>query len=434
MEPRCAYILRMNMTLLRLRAWAVIASQHGSGTLLRVLQREVEDRVTARGLQFTLRAMRAWHLVCIAVGAAICWAAPWPALSPTGKPPVASFLVSIAMTAVGAAIALRSSALLASTFSVQLMASGARPPLRPTLLRAAAVLVVAAVALSMPWPLSAWAAAATAGVLWAAWPLITSVDGVLRGVGYLRYRSPLRALLVQQKRTVPAAMRRLIAVHEAGHAVFFGLGRSFPEDLFAYVEEDIPTPDEVVQSKGVVVGGAVQTLNDLGQLWVTTEMGRAELYAMLGMVCGGTAAECVEYGRSSLSHLLDAGEFERRARLYLTLFPQEDLPFFCKPEGEHEAATNARSIAVLRERVEAAARSFLEANRRVLQALAQDLDRFGEMNVDQLAPHLARVQPAAGFERFDWPASAPLWSARRDEPQPGATERSPERQATDPLQ
>ena len=398
------------MLLLRLRAWASICRQQGPIVLMRVLQRSIEEAVASRGLPFALQAARGWHLACVVVGLAIGAAAPWPALDDQGRPQALKFLTFIVVAGIGGAVAVRSLALLVRTFSLEMMASGARIPLRPTLLRGLGLLAVAAVAVGTPWPLSGWVSAATAGVLWLLWPLVGSLDAVFRSVTFTRYRSPMRALLVQHKRGLDPQTRRRMAVHEAGHAVFFGLARSYPEDLFAYLEEDLPTPDEIAQAGGVIVGGAIHAFNDLGRLWVAPNVGRAELRAALGMLCGGTAAEQVVYGGASLSHLLDAGEFERRAKVYLMLFPDEQLPFFCKPEGVGEAAANARSIAELRRRMEAQAIDFLGANREVLEALAEQLDRHGELNVEQLAVHLERVRPSDCFAQFEWPEGLPVYS------------------------
>jgi hypothetical protein len=122
----------------------------------------------------------------------------------------------------------------------------------------------------------------------------------------------------------------------------------------------------------------------------------------MGMLMGGAAAEKVVYGKGSLSHLMDAAQFEQRARVYLTLYPE--FPFFAEPATEVETRTNAASIAALRERIAQSAEAFLHQNRGVLDEIASALHaHHGELAVDALAPVLARVQPAGGFEKIRWP-------------------------------
>jgi hypothetical protein len=76
-------------------------------------------------------------------------------------------------------------------------------------------------------------------------------------------------------------------------------------------------------------------------------------------------------------------------------------------QGEHEAASNAASLARFREHVHERAREFVRSNRAALDAIAAALLKKGELDVEDLQVLLASVTPSAGFARFSWPEDIP---------------------------
>jgi hypothetical protein len=89
------------------------------------------------------------------------------------------------------------------------------------------------------------------------------------------------------------------------------------------------------------------------------------------------------------------------------VYPDERWPYLVSPQGEHEAASNAASLARFREHMHARAREFVRANRSQLDAVAAELLKKGELDVEDLQLLHLDVQPAAGFERFTWPEDIP---------------------------
>ena len=132
-------------------------------------------------------------------------------------------------------------------------------------------------------------------------------------------------ILSMSARSLPPEARRQIAIHEAGHAVFFGLGESVPEDLSTWLDDEIPALDDIAAGQGHA-GGAVSAFTALTEKAIALDLHQREQLVLLGMLCGGAAAETIVYGDSSAGMAVDAAAFEAKARLFLALYPDSRWP------------------------------------------------------------------------------------------------------------
>ena len=51
-----------------------------------------------------------------------------------------------------------------------------------------------------------------------------------------------------------------VAIHEAGHALFFGLGNTIPEDLYAALADEIPTLNQEIAALNNSIGALLVRL------------------------------------------------------------------------------------------------------------------------------------------------------------------------------
>jgi ATP-dependent Zn protease len=213
-------------------------------------------------------------------------------------------------------------------------------------------------------------------------------------------------ILSMSARSLPPEARRQIAIHEAGHAVFFGLGESVPEDLYTWLDDEIPALDDIAAGQGHA-GGAVSAFTALTEKAIALDLHKKEQLVLLGMLCGGAAAETIVYGDPSAGMVMDAAAFEAKARLFLALYPDSRWPYFMQPATELEVRANATSLGAFRDHVLGQSQQFLLHNRAALDRVAEALLEKGELDVENLRRLLPGVVPAAGFERFSWPPDVP---------------------------
>jgi len=392
-----------------LRVYAGVIRQAGLRAAMRSVRIQLEEKVAARGMATVLRLTRIWHLLGTAAGVALLAWAPRPS-AVEGQVDIASLIAFAAVVGAGLAILLRSAAMLASTYSSNLLIQRFSVSLAPTLLRVAVLAAIAYVAMQFQWPVSAGTAIALLLVAWAVWPVFVRMVIAFQAPRHITHRLlPVDQLLAMAARRLPAHARRQIALHEAGHAVFFGLGNTVPEDLFAWMDDELPELSEVVEGdrKSALAIGAVSSFTSLTEKVFTLDLHRKELLVLLGMLCGGGAAEAVFYGKASASMIGDVAMFEGRARQFLALFPDPRWPYFIHPVDEDERKVNASSLATFRSWVLTMATEFIQANKQCVEAVAQALESKGELDVEDLRRLLTGVTAAAGFERFDWPGDMP---------------------------
>lgn len=386
--------------------WGVL-KKGGPSAALRLVRVAIEDRIAARGNLFALRLVRAWQLLLIAVGAALALSAP-AAHTAGGTIDIGSLARYAVQVGIGVAVALRALAHLLATYSMSLLVHRFRVSLRPSIVRAITLGVIGAVCWKLPWPVSAWTAVALAAVAWVCWPiLVHAVIAAQAPTRLSRHMAPVDHLLAMNARQLSAPARQHVAAHEAGHAVFFGLGTRVPEDLFAFMDDEIPAAEEVSAVGAHPPAGAVGAYASLAEKSLLLDARQHTLFAFLGMVCGGAAAEIITLGAASAGVIGDVAQFESRARQYLSLFPDPRWPYFVQPANEEETKTNAASLAAFRSHMTACAVQFLQENIAThTQVQAALLDR-GELDVEDLRVLLSNVRPAAGFAKFDWPSDIP---------------------------
>lgn len=389
------------------KVWFRVLREAGPRIAWRSLSNHFEDRLASHGQRTVMRVMRGWYLSGAIAGLAILATAPRPRMLPDAGVDAASMVLFGALAGAGTALALRSTAMLASTFSPNLLVQRFGVSLKAPLLRTAAVSVIAMLVWGLPWPISGWSALCLALVAWANWPLVQRLAIAVQSPRYLTHRmGSVDQLLAMHARKLAPAARAQIAQHEAGHVVFFGLGRTVPEDLFAYMEDELPELERLQDGQSRAAG-AVSSMTSLSGKAITLDLHREEQLAMLGMFCGGAAAEIVHHGQPSASIAQDVGVFEAHARLFLSLYPDPNFPLFVQPQGELEVRANAASLAAFRLDVTSRAAEFLRANQPTAEAVTRALLEKGELDVEDLRRLLVDVQPAAGFQRFSWPADIP---------------------------
>lgn len=389
-----------------LRVWISVVRQAGLRAALRSARNQLEERLVGDDARKLLAYLRAWYALGLLAGAAALWLAAPPRMNGPAVD-VSSLLAFASFAGAGAALVLRSLAMLLSTFSGNLLVHRFQVSMRPTLIRAAALAGIAAVAWQLPWPVSGWTALVLAAVAWAVWPLVVHAVVAAKAPRHITHRLlSVDQLLAMSARRLPPESRAQIALHEAGHAVFFGLGNCVPEDLYAWMDDEIPAVDEA-SPRQHLPAGAVSSFAALAEKTVALDLRRVELHALLGMTCGGAAAEILETGHASAGMVQDTAAFEGSARLYLALYPDPRWPFVQQPQGDGETRVNAQSLGGFREHMLASAVEFLRANRPRLHRVRDALLAKGELDVEDLRRLTAGTVAAAGFAGFDWPKDMP---------------------------
>jgi hypothetical protein len=303
-----------------LRVWAKIARSKGLATMWRVIRVHFEEKLAERGPGAVMRARRGWNFACAALGVAIVLLAPSPEPRATAGVDVARLAAFAAVTGLGVALLLRSLAMLLASFSANLLVHRFNVSFRPSVLRALALTVIAIAAARFAWPISGWVAAALLAVAWIVWPLLQHLVVAAKAPRHITHRlMPVDQLLAMSARKLPQSARRHVAVHEAGHVLFFGLGDRVPHDLFAWMSDELPPMEEVTSGESTIFGGAVSSFTALADKHLALDLHRAEFEALLGLTCGGAAAEEVVAGERSLGTIGDAADFEARARVFLSV-------------------------------------------------------------------------------------------------------------------
>jgi len=394
-----------------IRMWVSLARSHGVRVAWRSMRSMLEERVASHGPKNALRLLRAWYVAGFGAGAALATMAPHPVpFAPgttfSGEVDPARVISFGVVVAAGVALALRSLAMLLATFSANLLVHRFSVSLRPSAVRGAIAVVIALASSRFAWPGSVWVAVALAVVAWVVWPVLIHALVAARAPRHITHRlMPVDHLVGMAARSLPEESRRQVALHEAGHAVFFGLGDSVPEDLYAWMDEEIEAPEP--GSAPMASAGAVGAFTALADKTLFLDLRQGAHFVLLGMVCGGAAAEELVLGSPSAGMIADVAHFETRARQYLALYPDARWPYFVAPAGEAELQTNAQALASFRKHVMTSAIAFLRTNAAVMHRVAEALLAQGELDVQDLRSLLHDVQAAAGFSRFAWPADVP---------------------------
>jgi hypothetical protein len=334
--------LTSNVSLIAwIKFWLRLVRERGLGGALRGARIAFESKLERRGEHTVFRLMRWWYALGFASGLLLIALAPLPTAE-IGELALDRLAVFTAICGAGTALSLRSLAMLLASFSTNLLIHRFTVPLRPALLRAGVVALIGLAGSQLAWPASGGLALCLAAVAWAVWPILERARVAVHAPLHITHRlMPLDRLMAMSSRKLPPQARRLVAVHEAGHALFFGLGDRVPEDLFAWMNDEIPAVDEVAVGAKVNAGGAVSAFTFLAEKSIALDLRQTELFVLLGMLCGGAAAERMASGSASAGMVMDMAIFEQRARLYLALYPDPQWPYVLQPSGEFDAQCNA---------------------------------------------------------------------------------------------
>ena len=381
--------------------------QGGFRTVLKVLRGFYLGWLETKSTATQIAIGRVWQLLLVAAGGVILTKTPWP--GPWRGSVDVDELVKFALgVAFGLGIFIKGLVGIVASFSTRLMVHNYKVRISGTLIRALLVAAVGAVSLQFQPEQMVWVLMVVGLVVWTLYPLINQLFLVIGGQFHLAHRiSPLDKLLAVTNRKMSDEQVHGVAIHEAGHALFFGLGNTIPEDLYAVLVDEIPTLNQDIAALNNSIGGAVGAFASLAEAHFMFKLHQRELMAFLGLLAGGAAAEQLVFHQISMGAVDDLRKFEVIARQYLSVYSDERFPFFAAPADDSETALNAKTLATFKSHVVNEACAFLNANRAALEEVARQLKLHTELCVDELKVLLANIQPTETFQKFDWPKTVP---------------------------
>lgn len=180
---------------------------------------------------------------------------------------------------------------------------------------------------------------------------------------------------------------RAVCIHEGGHLVMYGLMTRLPEDAFAMVDAR-PAFD---------FAGFVTAMNDVAT--IDMSVGLLRWNALVAFA--GAAAEQVLLGRHTEGALADFGMADASVRRLAAI---DHASRYCRmPVTEGEERTNAETLRALRVELFDEARRYLEANRALLIAVADHLQRHHSMDCEEFEPLWKKAVTPPGFTKIDPP-------------------------------
>lgn len=180
---------------------------------------------------------------------------------------------------------------------------------------------------------------------------------------------------------------RAVCIHEGGHLVMYGLMSRLPEDAFAMVDA----------RPAFNFAGFVTAMNDVS----TTEMSLELLRWNAQVAFAGAAAEQLLLGRHTEGALADFGMVDASVRRLAAI---DYSSLYCRePVTEGEERINADVLKALRVNLFDEARSYLEANRELLLAVADHLQEHHSMDCEQFEPLWKTAVTPSGFTKIDPP-------------------------------
>ncbi|WP_256853565.1 hypothetical protein [Pantoea sp. Fr+CA_20] len=204
----------------------------------------------------------------------------------------------------------------------------------------------------------------------------------------VRFDTPMS---VEAARPVTEQDRRVIAAHEAGHALLYAAWSPLPDTLRVQVKN---------RTDGSHSLGFVNSGVPLAQL---TEKETAEWQMLLCLA--GTAGERCYMSRVSLGAVNDATRWLDVATAYLSCHLRDGV-FYPEPASELEIDCNQRHLAALRNTQNARLEAFFDVNRGVHARLTETLLEDGSQAGAALLPFLADVQLPEDFPRVNNPGSS----------------------------
>lgn len=179
------------------------------------------------------------------------------------------------------------------------------------------------------------------------------------------------------------------AIHEAGHALCYGLCEGVPEDAYVVIEQDMSD----------LIGGRV----NLPVPREPTDFTKPHIEWELMMLMAGVAAEEVIFGEGSMLGGGDMEGFNLNGTLYLMSGHGEVIAM--KPETELEMVANRAAIGRLREAFREKAKAFIIANRDIIESMARDICALEYMDCEEIDKRVANVVRPEGHVLVKWPDS-----------------------------
>lgn len=187
----------------------------------------------------------------------------------------------------------------------------------------------------------------------------------------------------------PQELRRT-AVHEAGHALMWGLCSNRPTTLSVRVLAEVSPTDPW--------RGYVHHATDEDTVFTESRL----RWSML-MHLAGSEAEHVALGERADGSASDNAKWLRDATLFLVSGFGE--VFYGEPDGEAQCAYNRVVLNDLKSDCVSAVREFLAVNRAVLDDLSSALEVRKSLDSEQLAAYLNRVVGTSRVPRPAWAQS-----------------------------
>lgn len=371
--------------------------------------RDVRSEVVSEPTRY-VALVRFWRLLLVLAGLACLYLAPVPDLN---SPSLDSWslLRFTAMAGAGLAFTILSLTNLLATFNAPLMAAGFRAGYLGMLVRIPVAAAIIGISLQFQGALAYWMLGCLSLITWIVWPSVQQLLAIQeaawnRFTGY----GMTRAALARYKRTVGSEQKQLLALHEAGHALFFGLGNVLPEDTYAWIREDVSWNMQEASFGGEdLIGGSVSAFESLSEQFNLFHQTQASTIIQMGMLLGGMAGEQVGRGLHAPVASGDLDAFEPMAKAYLCHYPmlEQGYYLFDKPTGDAEVQHNARVLVAFRQWLLQEAIGFLKANESIFVKLSERLATCGEIEADGLVSLLSGVVPSGVFQPFNWPSNTP---------------------------
>lgn len=177
-----------------------------------------------------------------------------------------------------------------------------------------------------------------------------------------------------------------VGLHEAGHALMYGLSDRVPEDLLAMIDKE-----EVFALGGAVSGSYLEPL----------ELTRTNFQWQLLMLHGGMAAETVFFGEHGAASANDVEAVRNIAAGYL--LAGFGPVYRREVQNDFEQRANDEALKVVHEKFLHDAISIVEANRALVEEVAEALVRNECLDYEQMRPYLARMKRDMTTIRVSWP-------------------------------
>jgi hypothetical protein len=179
---------------------------------------------------------------------------------------------------------------------------------------------------------------------------------------------------------------RIAAIHEAGHALMYGVLDTVPSSLYAFINKRA-----LCSSKSFTVGGQVGANSKPHSLQYKSCLEWCMLLSLAGM-----EAEKALLGVCSSGGLADMEHWYSKAQLYLASGCSA-LIYFPFPEKDWEIKTNKESLELLLESQRGVLVQFFEENQQVLSELADALILKERLKAHDLNPFLDKVVSVPGM-------------------------------------